>query len=49
MTFNPIELRFIRFLGPEKEPVEFPFQSGFNSLYGSNDTGKTAGSRVFYL
>jgi archaellum component FlaC len=41
MAFNPLQLRFIRFLGPGKEPVEFPFKSGFNILYGSSDTGKT--------
>ena len=41
MAFNPLQLRFIRFLGPGKEPVEFPFKSGFNVLYGSSDTGKT--------
>jgi rubrerythrin len=41
MAFNPIQLRFIRFLGPGKEAVEFPFKSGFNILYGSSDTGKT--------
>jgi archaellum component FlaC len=41
MAFNPLQLRFIRFLGPEKEAVEFPFRPGFNILYGSSDTGKT--------
>lgn len=41
MAFNPLQLRFIRFLGPGKEAVEFPFKSGFNILYGSSDTGKT--------
>ena len=41
MAFNPLQLRFIRFLGPGKDPVEFPFNSGFNILYGSSDTGKT--------
>jgi len=41
MAFNPLQLRFIRFLGPGKETVEFPFKSGFNILYGSSDTGKT--------
>jgi archaellum component FlaC len=41
MAFNPLQLRFIRFLGPGKEAVEFPFNSGFNILYGSSDTGKT--------
>ena len=41
MAFNPLQLRFIRFLGPGKEPVEFPFKPGFNILYGSSDTGKT--------
>ncbi len=41
MAFNPLQLRFIRFLGPEKEPVLYPFTSGFNILYGSSDTGKT--------
>jgi uncharacterized coiled-coil DUF342 family protein len=41
MSFNPLQLRFIRFLGPGKEPVDFPFRPGFNILYGSSDTGKT--------
>lgn len=41
MTFNPLQLRFMRFLGPGVEPVHFPFNSGFNILYGSSDTGKT--------
>jgi len=41
MAFNPLQLRFIRFLGPGKETVHFPFKSGFNILYGSSDTGKT--------
>jgi len=41
MAFNPLQLRFIRFLGPGKEAVNFPFKSGFNILYGSSDTGKT--------
>ena len=41
MAFNPLQLRFIRFLGPGKEAVDFPFKSGFNILYGSSDTGKT--------
>jgi len=41
MAFSPLQLRFIRFLGPGKEPVHFPFKSGFNILYGSSDTGKT--------
>jgi rubrerythrin len=41
MPFNPLQLRFIRFFGPGKETVEFPFKPGFNILYGSSDTGKT--------
>lgn len=41
MAFNPLQLRFIRFLGPGKEAVEFPLKPGFNILYGSSDTGKT--------
>ena len=41
MAFNPLQLRFIRFLGPAKEPAEFPFKSGLNILCGSSDTGKT--------
>lgn len=41
MAFNPLQLRFIRFFGPGKEMVEFPFKPGFNILYGSSDTGKT--------
>lgn len=41
MAFNPLQLRFIRFLGPGKEAAEFPFKPGFNILYGSSDTGKT--------
>jgi predicted nucleic acid-binding Zn-ribbon protein len=41
MPFNPLQLRFIRFLGPGKTPADFPFKPGFNVLYGSSDTGKT--------
>ena len=41
MPFNPLQLHFIRFLGPGKKTVEFPFKPGFNILYGSSDTGKT--------
>jgi phage shock protein A len=41
MAFNPLQLRFIRFLGPEKEPAEYTFTSGLNILWGSSDTGKT--------
>lgn len=41
MAFNPLQLRFVRFLGPAKEAIEFPFKPGFNILYGSSDTGKT--------
>ena len=41
MAFNPLQLRYIHFLGPGKETVEFPFKPGFNILYGSSDTGKT--------
>jgi hypothetical protein len=41
MAFNPLQLRFIRFLGPEKEPTEYTFTSGLNILWGASDTGKT--------
>ncbi len=41
MAFNALQLRFIRFLGPNKEPAEFSFKSGLNILWGSSDTGKT--------
>ena len=41
MAFNAMQLRFIRFLGPEKAPAEFTFTSGLNILWGSSDTGKT--------
>jgi hypothetical protein len=41
MAFNGLQLRFIRFLGPAKEPAEFTFTSGLNILWGSSDTGKT--------
>src|SRR5436190_138866 len=41
MSFNGMQLRFIRFLGPAKEPAEFTFTSGLNILWGSSDTGKT--------
>lgn len=41
MAFNSLQLRFIRFLGPGREAVEFPFKPGFNILYGASDTGKT--------
>lgn len=41
MSFKAIQFRFIRFLGPNKEPAEFKFTSGLNVLWGSSDTGKT--------
>jgi hypothetical protein len=41
MTFNGLQLRFIRFLGPGKEPAAFTFTPGLNILWGSSDTGKT--------
>ena len=41
MAFTPLQLRFIRFLGPEKEPAEYPFTPGLNILWGSSATGKT--------
>ncbi len=41
MAFNPLQLRFIRFLGPEKEPADYTFTSGLNILWGASDTGKT--------
>ena len=41
MAFQGLQLRFIRFLGPTKEPAEFAFTPGLNILWGSSDTGKT--------
>ena len=41
MPFKGLQLRFIRFLGPDKEPAEFTFTPGLNILWGSSDTGKT--------
>ena len=41
MAFTPLQLRFIRFLGPEKDPTEYTFTSGLNILWGASDTGKT--------
>ena len=41
MVFNALQLRFIRFLGPNKEPAEYVFTPGLNILWGSSDTGKT--------
>jgi hypothetical protein len=41
MAFKALRLRFIRFLGPGKEPAEFTFTPGLNILWGSSDTGKT--------
>ena len=41
MAFNSLALRFIRFLGPDKEPADFQFTPGLNILWGSSDTGKT--------
>ena len=40
MAFNALQLRFIRFLGPDKEPAEYVFTPGLNILRGSSDTGK---------
>jgi hypothetical protein len=41
MAFTPLQLRFIRILGPEKEPAVYEFTPGLNILWGSSDTGKT--------
>src|ERR1051326_4848633 len=41
MAFDPLQLRFIRFLGPGKEPTDYTFASGLNILWGASDTGKT--------
>ncbi|MBZ5658847.1 MAG: hypothetical protein LAO08_00425 [Acidobacteriia bacterium] len=41
MSFNGLYLRFIRFLGPKKEPAAFTFTPGLNLLWGASDTGKT--------
>src|SRR5450432_3020131 len=41
MAFTPLQLRFIRFLGPSKEPTDYTFSSGLNILWGASDTGKT--------
>lgn len=41
MTFRPLHLHFIRFLGPDKQPAEYTFTRGLNILWGSSDTGKT--------
>lgn len=41
MPFAPLQLRFIRFLGPEREPTDYTFTSGLNILWGASDTGKT--------
>jgi hypothetical protein len=41
MAFNALQLRFIRFLGPDKEAADFQFKPGLNILWGSSDTGKT--------
>lgn len=42
MAFNAMQLRFIHFLGPEREPAEFTFTSALNILWGSSDVGKTS-------
>lgn len=41
MAFTALQLRFIRFLGPDKEPADLHFKTGLNILWGSSDTGKT--------
>jgi hypothetical protein len=41
MAFKALQIRYIRFLGPEKDPAEFTFTPGLNILWGSSDTGKT--------
>src|SRR5260221_12823752 len=41
MSFQGLVLRYIRFLGPDKEPADYSFNSGLNILWGSSDTGKT--------
>jgi hypothetical protein len=41
MSFQGLALRYIRFLGPDKEPADYKFNTGLNILWGSSDTGKT--------
>ena len=47
MAFTGLLLRFIRFLGPGKEPAEFTFAPGLNILWGSSDTGKDLPRRSY--
>jgi hypothetical protein len=37
-----VELRFLKFVGPKKEPAEVSFDSGLNLIYGPSNTGKSS-------
>lgn len=37
-----MEIRFIVFVGPRKEPAELNFGSGLNLIYGPSNSGKSS-------
>ena len=41
MTWKPLKIRNLYFLGPEKLPVSLEFRSGVNVICGASDTGKS--------
>ena len=41
MTWNPLQLRGLSFIGPDKEPASLEFQGGLNVVCGASDTGKS--------
>lgn len=41
MTWNPLKIRNLYFLGPKKPPVSLEFRSGVNVICGASDTGKS--------
>ncbi len=41
MSWNPLQLRHLAFLGPRKPPASLEFRPGVNVIWGSSDTGKS--------
>ncbi len=41
MTWKPLKIRNLYFLGPEKLPVSLEFRNGVNVICGASDTGKS--------
>lgn len=42
MSGNTLQIRSVRFIGPNKKPAEITFGPGLNLIYGPSNTGKSS-------